>query len=173
MQRPPRDILYYSNYCPHSKRIIQQLVKEKDITQQLDFICIDRRTPAKDGPIYVLLDNGKQVPLPPNIHSVPSLLLVTDQFRVIIGQEIISYLTPFIENGQAEATGHAGEPVPISAGTMEYVSYNGNQGAMSNIIPTPPENYRPNKIPENITIEMLNGQYTTERSALESGSSLY
>ena len=169
MQRPPRDILYYSNYCPHSKRIIQQLVKEKDITQQLDFICIDRRTPAKDGPTYILLDNGKQVPLPPNIHSVPSLLVVTDQFRVIIGQEIISYLAPFIENGQTEATGYAGEPVPVSASTMDYVSYSGNHGTIS----TPPETYRPNKIPENITIEMLSGKYTTERSALETGNSLY
>ena len=171
MQRPLRDILYYSNYCPHSKRIIQQLVKEKDINDRLDFICIDRRTPAAEGPVFILLDNGRRVPLPPNIHSVPTLLLVKDQFRIIMGQEIISYLAPAIEQGRADATGFAGEPIAAASngnGSLNYVPY----GFSDTTIPTPPENYKPSKIPENITLELLNGQYNKDRALLESGTSL-
>jgi hypothetical protein len=167
MQRPSRDILYYSNYCPHSKRIIQQLVKEKDINDRLDFICIDRRTPASEGPVFVVLENGKRVPLPPNIHSVPALLLVKDQYRVIMGEEIVGYLTPAIEKGRADATGFDGEPMAASsngASSLGFVPYGSSAGTF---IPTPPETYKPNKIPENITIEMLNGQYTQDRASFE------
>lgn len=167
MLRASRDILYYSNYCPHSKRIIQQLVKEKDIKDRLDFICIDRRTPSSEGPVFILLENGSRLPLPPNIHSVPALLLVKDQFRVIMGEEIIGYLTPAIEKGRADATGFAGEPIAASSNSsssLGFITYGGNS---SGFIPTPPETYKPNKIPENITIEYLNGQYAQDRAALE------
>ena len=174
MQRPSRDILYYSNYCPHSKRILQKLAKEKDINDRLDFICIDRRTPATDGPVFILLENGRRVPLPPNIHSVPAMLLVKDQFRVIMGDEILGYLAPPTnEYGglNGAAGGGGGEPVSYDSGgsSLNFVSY-GSFGGSSGFISTPPETYKPNKIPENITLEMLNGQYNKDRAMLEGNS---
>jgi hypothetical protein len=113
------------------------------------------------------LENGKRVPLPPNIHSVPALLLVKDQYRVIMGEEIVGYLTPAIEKGRADATGFDGEPMAASsngASSLGFVPYGSSAGTF---IPTPPETYKPNKIPENITIEMLNGQYTQDRASFE------
>ena len=172
MQRPSRDILYYSNYCPHSKRIIQKLAKEKDINDRLDFICIDRRTPSSDGPVFILLENGRRVPLPPNIHSVPAMLLVKDQFRVIMGDEILGYLAPPTNEYGGTQGGVPGEPMSYDIGggsSLSYVAY-GSVGGSSGFIPTPPETYKPNKIPENITLEMLNGQYNKDRAMLESHS---
>jgi hypothetical protein len=82
------DVLYYSNYCLHSKKILQYLAKE-GLTNQLNCICIDRRTrDPKTGQIYITLENGKQLMMPPNVHSVPAMLLVKENFRVILGEEI-------------------------------------------------------------------------------------
>lgn len=36
------DILYYSNYCKHSQKIIQNLSKT-NLKDKISFICIDRK----------------------------------------------------------------------------------------------------------------------------------
>jgi hypothetical protein len=67
------DILYYSNYCVHSKKIIQYLVKE-NLTSALNCICIDKRSrDPKTGQINIHLENGTKLLMPPNVHSVPAL----------------------------------------------------------------------------------------------------
>ena len=36
------DILYYSNYCKHSKKLISTLTKN-NMNDKISFICIDKR----------------------------------------------------------------------------------------------------------------------------------
>lgn len=51
------DILYYSNYCKHSQKIIQTLVKN-NMKDKLNYICIDKRKrDESDNQIYVYLEN--------------------------------------------------------------------------------------------------------------------
>ena len=78
------DILYYSNYCKHSQNIIQYFAKN-NLTEKISFICIDKRIiDQKTGYTNIILENGKKVLLPPNIHHVPSLLLTKQNNKVII-----------------------------------------------------------------------------------------
>lgn len=120
------DNLYYSNFCPHSKKVIQYLVKNS-LTNKLNFICLDKR---KDDPktqqIQAVLENGQIIGLPPNITSVPSLLLTKQNYRVIIGiDDIVEYFKPFSEKVVESATGTAGEPVGFSLSSLgEVVSEN-------------------------------------------------
>jgi hypothetical protein len=113
------DILYYSNFCKHSKKILDFIVKA-NLTNQLNFICIDKRSrDPKTYQILVTLENGKKVALPPNIHSVPSLLLVNDNYRLLVGGEIITHFEPIMKKKFAnmnESLG-GGEPSAFTFGT--------------------------------------------------------
>jgi len=121
------DTLYYSNYCKHSKKILQFLAKS-NLMEKLDFICIDKRQQdEKTGQIVVYLENGKTESLPPNIHVVPSLLLPKDKFRVLLGDEIMNYFDPIVEQKNQNANSRqGGEPVGFI--------FSGLGGAKSNIM---------------------------------------
>ena len=85
------DTLYYSNYCKHSQRVLQFLVKG-NLAEKLNFLCIDNREKDRsNNQVYIVLENGKKVIMPPNIQSVPSLLLVREGYRVILGDDIIQH----------------------------------------------------------------------------------
>ncbi len=85
------DTLYYSNYCKHSQRILQFLVKG-NLANKINFLCIDKRQQdSNTNQIYIILEDGKRVVMPPNIKSVPSLLLVNEGYRVILGDDIIQH----------------------------------------------------------------------------------
>jgi hypothetical protein len=85
------DTLYYSNYCKHSQRILQFLVKG-NLANKINFLCIDKRQQdSKTNQIYIILEDGKRVVMPPNIKSVPSLLLVNQGYHVILGDDIIQH----------------------------------------------------------------------------------
>lgn len=177
------DILYYSNYCVHSKKLLNYLVKE-NLTNQLNCICIDKRSRNPNtGQIQIVLENGKTIMMPPNVHSVPALLLVKQNFKVILGDEIMQLLHPLVKKQRDAATRHHGEPNGFSlasSGGMnvmseKYTSYNltpeelsakGNGGNRpiynyvpadydSLLIQTPPDNYRPNKISGDISLDDL------------------
>jgi hypothetical protein len=177
------NFLYYSNYCKHSQKIVQYLVKNC-LTDNISFICIDQR---KKDPVsnqtYVILQNGQKTLLPPNIHSVPSLLLVNDKFRVINGDDIIEYYKPTVENNNFQTNSVYGEPIAYELNNSgssfikseKYTFYNtrpedlgvsgkGNMRQMHNYIKathdpfyinTPPDNYRPDKISNDLTLEVL------------------
>ena len=84
------DILYYSNYCKHSQKIIQTLVKN-NLKDKLSFICIDnRKRDPVNNQIYIHLENGSRVNMPPNLHSVPALLQMSNNYQVIYGDDIIN-----------------------------------------------------------------------------------
>ena len=172
------DVLYYSNYCKHSQKLLQYLVKH-GFNQSLNFLCIDQRT--KDpttGQTYLVLDRGTKVLFPPNIDSVPALLLVTDKYRVVQGEDIYRHFQPIVANQNNLATGNNGEPAGFHLSNMslgslnvvseQYTYYNmspdelsskgrGGQRQMHNYvpatldtytIPTPEETYKADKIGE-------------------------
>jgi hypothetical protein len=185
------DILYYSNYCVHSKKILQYLAKES-LTNQLNCICIDKRTrDTKTGQIYIILENGKQLMMPPNVHSGPAMLLVKENFRVILGEEIIQYLQPKVKKQTAIATQNQGEPMGymlnqsnngMSIVSEQFTYYNMSPEELSAkgkgagrqmynyvsandetyTIPTPPDNYRPDKLSGDVTLDSLQNQRNEE-----------
>jgi hypothetical protein len=172
------DVVYYSNYCKHSQKLLQYLVKH-GFNQTLNCICVDqRKKDANSGQTYLVLDRGTKVILPPNIDSVPALLLVTDKYRVLFGEDIYTHFRPIVTNQNNLATGNNGEPSGFvlsgaSSGGLNVVSeqytyYNmtpdelsskgrGGRRQMHNYvpatldtykIPTPEETYKADKIGE-------------------------
>jgi hypothetical protein len=184
------DILYYSNYCKHSQKIIQNLAKT-NVKDKVSFICIDKRTrDEKNNQVYVFLENGAKVILPPNVHSVPALLLVKQNYQVVYGDEIINYFQPYIENQNSAATMQAGEPIgfPLerSGGTNiiseKYTNYNmsheelsskgkGGLRSLYNYMPaaqetifiqTPADTYKPDKLSNSVTVDTLQQERNEE-----------
>jgi hypothetical protein len=166
------DIVYYSNYCKHSQKLLQYLAKN-GLTTKVNCINIDKRKrDSATGQTHIYLEKGGAVLLPPNVHCVPTLLLVNEKFRVITGQEIYShfapkvtvqnkiatngdepesYMLPFSQNGiQSEQyTFYNMTPEELSAkgkGGMRQM-YNYVSAFTDNMsINTPPDDYRPNKV---------------------------
>ena len=155
--------------------MIQYLAKN-NLTNKLNCINIDKRTRnPTTGQMVIHLENGSSVQLPPNVHSVPSLLLVKDKYAVIVGEEIYKYLSPKVSvqnaiatnyNGEPEAYMFAGSASGVNIMSEQYTYYDmspdelsakgrGGMRQMYNYvpatqdgfsIPTPPDNYRPDKI---------------------------
>jgi len=87
----PKEIIYYSNYCPHSIRIIDFLTRS-DLIRNVQMIPVDKRwRDPVTGQDYVVLQNGSKKILPPNIHSVPAMLLTKRHYEVLYGNEITKY----------------------------------------------------------------------------------
>jgi hypothetical protein len=176
------DILYYSNHCKFSQKVIQFAVKN-DLTNKMHFVCIDKRVrDPQTGQTNIVLESGKLIAMPPNIQSVPSLLTHKNH-TVILGEDIINYFTPQVKETNMIATQGNGEPlsfqIPVSNSGMnivseKYTSYNmtadelsakGNGGSrqMHNYVPvnnmqminTPPDTYRPDKLSSSVTVDTL------------------
>lgn len=177
------DILYYSNYCKHSKEILQFLVKH-DLTKQLNCLCVDKRkVDPVTGQIQLILENGSTVLLPPNIHSVPALMLLKENYRVISGNGIKGHFSDQVEEDQFMSTQGNGEPMSFSLGSKDvmsesYTMFNasveelsakgsGNRRNMHHYvsvngpvhsIQTPPETYKSEKMSSDITVESIQQQ---------------
>ena len=179
------DTLYYSNNCKHSQRVLQFLVKG-NLADKLNFLCIDkRRRDPNNNQIYIHLENGQRVIMPPNVHSVPALLLVKQSYRVVLGDDIIQYYQTAASHEtkkriQREVIDPVGSSLMQSSGGMNIISeaytmYNltpdelsakGNSGrrqmynyvsANDEIISinTPPDTYQPDKIAGEVTVDTL------------------
>jgi hypothetical protein len=182
------DILYYSNHCPNSQKVIHY-ISRAGVIDKINAICIDKRTVDKmTGQIFVELENGKKVMLPPNIHSVPALLVVKQNYAALFGKDIIQYFEPMVKEKTEKANASNGEPVgislvPSSAGVSimseQYTLYDltpddlsaksqsakrpmynyvSAQSHQSFQIPTPPDTYRPDKVGQGVTLESLEQQ---------------
>ena len=189
------DILYYSNYCQNSKKVIQYISKY-GLIEKINCICIDKRTTNPNtGQIQIELENGKKVLMPPNVQYVPSLLIVSQKYSAIFGGEIIKYFEPYVKKKVEEATLVNGEPVGITLGqpsgsnilSEQFTFYNmspdelsakgkGGMRQMYNYvsaehslysIPTPVDNYRPDKVGEGVSIESLEKQRNQEVPLVE------
>lgn len=107
------DILYYSNYCPHSQNVLKYITR-KNLIERLNCICVDKRVrDHNNNQIYIVLENGKRVILPPNVSSVPSLLQVKKNYSVLQGEDILKYFESQYTNnqGNSELLQQNGEPM--------------------------------------------------------------
>jgi hypothetical protein len=176
-------ILYYSNFCEHSKKLLQSLSKTQ-VSKEFHFICIDKRVKGKDNKVYIVLENGQQIVMPENVQKVPALLLLTQNYKVLYGDQIYDYMKPQQQVAVKQATQNNMEPMAFSFGGSGIVSDqysfldmgvedlnakgNGGLRQMHNYvslndsmqIPTPKDDYdyKNNKIPEDVTIEKLQQQ---------------
>jgi hypothetical protein len=179
-------ILYYSNFCEHSKKLLQTISKLGD-SSNIHFICIDRREKDHNNKIFIILENGQKMIMPENVNRVPALLLLTQNYKVLYGSDIINYLKPAQEIQVKQATQNNMEPMAFSFGgggfgdvvsdnysfldqDHESLSARGNGGMRqmhnyvdlnySDSISTPADehDYKSNKIPESLTVEQLQQQ---------------
>ena len=106
-------ILYYSNYCKSSSKVLQ-LLSKYDMSSQIHFICIDGRV-NKNGNTYAVLPNGQEMLIPNNMTAVPALIILNQQYKIIYGvNEIINFFQRGIEQQVNEATKNNNVPVSTS-----------------------------------------------------------
>lgn len=116
------DVLYYSTNCPHCQRLLEYLARN-GITNKFNFLSIDRRMrDPSTGQILLILDRGTKVSLPPNIHNVPSLMLPKQSYRVLIGNDIYTYLESMVNKITNEVTRNNGEPSGFLLGSGQNMS---------------------------------------------------
>ena len=175
-------VLYYSNYCQNSKELLQILSKTK-LKEDIHYFCIDNRVRKPNGMIYIILANNQEIILPPNVTKVPALMLINKNHQVITGKEnILSNLRPQEQVINQVATNFNGEPNAFSfcsGSSLGVVSDNysyldqppqalsakGDGGLRqmhhyatldyTDKIETPPDNYTPDKIGTNMSVEKL------------------
>mgnify|MGYP001165626605 FL=1 len=82
-------ILYYSNFCEHSKELLGYITKNN--FNGFKFLCIDRRYTG-DGQTYIITEKQDHLLLPKMITNVPALLLLDENNNVIFGKEIYRLL---------------------------------------------------------------------------------
>ena len=177
------DILYYSNHCSHSQKLLDVLVKN-GFADKLNYVCIDKRIRDPNTQFtYIVLDNGDQVLLPPNVSRVPSMVVINQMYRVITGDEIYDYLKPKLEASSGGGGPSINEPTGYilgqSSGGVNIVSEtftpydmpaselltmgNGPMRQMYNYAPVnenrriehPEETYKSNKLTEDVTLDSL------------------
>ena len=165
-------VLYYSKYCENCKKLLYEIGKTK-IQKNMHFLSIDKRI-QKNEKCYIVLDNVKQIYLPPNIVKVPSLLLLNKGNKILIGDDVLNFLRPQIYQEKQQATQHNMEPLAFSIyemgsslsdnysyldQTSEEMSAAKGNGGMRQMhsfvklnqidkIQTPPEDYEPDKVGE-------------------------
>lgn len=180
-------ILYYSNFCQHSKNLLQSFGKTAE-SKDVHFICIDKRSKDPNtGKMNIILENGQKIVLPETVTKVPALLLLNDNYRVVYGESIQKYFKPKQEMSIKQATFNNLEPMAFSLGggscgimsdhysfldmDHEELSAKGTGGVRQmhnyvdlqymDAINTPEDdiNYKQsNKIPESLTVEQLQQQ---------------
>jgi len=107
-------ILYYSNFCEHSKKIIQTLSKSS-ISKDIHFICIDKRI-KENNKIYIVLPNEQKIIMPENVTKVPALLLLNQNYKVLYGESIYNYFKPEEKVITKQVTNNNLEPMAFSFG---------------------------------------------------------
>jgi hypothetical protein len=122
-------ILYYSNYCKSSSKVLQILSKY-DMGNQVHFICIDGRI-NKNGNMYAILPNGQEMLIPKNITAVPSILILNQQYKVISGvDDIVNFFQRGIDQQVNKATKN--NTVPIATQCDDgYSAFGGFGGIVS------------------------------------------
>ena len=119
------NILYYSNHCDNCKNLLLKLNRYTN-RNDTHFINIDNRRKDNSGNIIVILENGQEVIMPNTITKVPALLVLNDNYRVIFGNDIISFLnidtytTTSVDTKEKVFTQNHDEPT-----TFEWMSASG------------------------------------------------
>lgn len=108
-------ILYYSNFCEYSKKLLQTLSKTT-VSKDIHFICIDNRVKDSNNKQFIVLPNGQKIIMPENITKVPALLLLTQNYNVLYGEAIYDYFKPEEKAIVKQATQNNFEPMAFSFG---------------------------------------------------------
>jgi len=188
-------ILYYSNFCEHSKKLLQTISKQ-NMQKDIHFICIDKR--VKEGnKIFIVLENGQKIVMPENVSRVPALLLLTQGYQVLYGEAILQHMKPTQEVAVRKATQNNLEPMAFSFGggssiASDHYSFldmdadslkatgNGGVRQMHNYvdlnyadqISTPVDETEYKKVarmPEGLTVEQLQEQRNNELTKITGG----
>lgn len=106
-------IFYYSNYCEICKKYLQ-LLSKANLSDEVHFICIDRRVKDANNKTYIVLENGQKIILPDNVTKVPALLLLNKGYQVIFGEQILQYLKPRQQQEVRVATQNNMEPMAFT-----------------------------------------------------------
>lgn len=180
-------ILYYSNFCEHSKKLLQSISKTT-VTKDMHFICIDKRVNINNK-IHIVLENGQKIVMPENVTRVPALLLLSN-YNVLYGESILQFFKPRQEAEIKQATQNNIEPQAFSLSSggfvvsdnysfldmdSESLSAKGDGGvrqmhnyvdlSYSDKISTPEDDVdykKAGKIPEGLTVEQLQQQREQE-----------
>jgi len=121
-------ILYYSNFCEPSKKLIQT-VSKTHLAKDIHFICIDKRVKDPSGKVFIILQNNQKIIMPDNVTKVPALLLLNQNYNVIYGDEIYKYFKPQQEVQIKQATQNNMEPMAADA----FGGFGGFGGSGGNI----------------------------------------
>jgi hypothetical protein len=179
-------ILYYSNFCEHSKKLLQ-IISKAGISQEIHFICIDKRV-KEQNKTFIVLENGQKIVMPENVNRVPALLLLNKGYEVLYGESILQHLKPKQEVAVKKATENNLEPMAFAFGgggfgsvTSDQYSFldmdsdslaakgNGGSRQMHNYVdlnyvdsfntPTDDHDYKgSNKLSSELTVEKLQSQ---------------
>lgn len=113
MEKP---ILYYSNYCKFSQGIIDSL-SHTQIKDDVHYMNIDDRIIDQNRNIFIR-KNHSMIPLPQCIDSVPSLLLLNDNNKVLIGNEIRDFIFDRLREHEYQSGSIGNEPVSYDFSNM-------------------------------------------------------
>ena len=105
-------VFYYSNFCEHSRKILQKISKT-DVAKNVHFLCIDKRITDKSGKTFIITENQQQIILPNIITKVPALMNLNN-FSVTFGDDIYFQLKPAEEVAVQKATQNNMEPMSFS-----------------------------------------------------------
>lgn len=108
-------ILYYSNFCEPSKKLLQTVSKTQNVNN-IHFVCIDKRVKDANGKIFIVLQNGQKLIMPENVTRVPALLLLNQNYKVIYGDDIYKHLRPQVAQEIKQATKNNMEPINFQDG---------------------------------------------------------
>jgi hypothetical protein len=117
-------ILYYSNFCEPSKKLLQTVSKTQNVNN-IHFICIDKRVKDESGKVFIVLQNGQKLIMPENVTRVPALLLLNNNYKVIYGDDIYRHLKPQVAQQVQQATKNNMEPINFQDGFGEFGGFSG------------------------------------------------
>ena len=117
-------ILYYSNFCEPSKKLLQTISKTQN-TNNIHFICIDKRVKDASGKVFIVLPTGQKLIMPENVTRVPALLLLNQNYKVIYGDDIYAHLRPQTQIQVKQATKNNMEPVTFQDGFGAFGGFGG------------------------------------------------
>jgi hypothetical protein len=158
-------------------------LSKSQVSNDIHFLCIDKRVKSGTGAWHILTETGEKVLLPPQVNRVPALLLLNKGHMVLYGDQILQHFQPKNVALNNEATGFNGEPNAFSLGresmggfgvasdnysfldqSADELSAKGNGGMRQlynyatidvvDKIETPPDNYSPDKV-GSVSLEQL------------------
>ena len=92
-------------------------MSKSDVQKDIHFICIDKRVKDSNNKTYIILENGQKIILPENITKVPALLLLTQGYQVLYGEQILQHIKPKQQQEVRVATKNNMEPMAFSLGS--------------------------------------------------------